>query len=178
MALGLSDSDLGISSGGVITIAQFVAVAWDGLTIPPDSLFMHENGQHNGLANAAALTDTGAFAGKDYTGFIVRNTSKATATVIETATITSNTDDVVSGALTNSADWDIGNYYEIIVAGLETGDKIWHLQTSDAGGAVSITVKGVPSITGASGTHVITYYLEDITDNSLSAIYTLTVTVA
>jgi len=177
MAVGLSDSDGGISSGGVITIAQFVAVAWDGLPIQRDSLFLHEFGRANsGTASATLIDTTASF--PDYTGFKLRNTSDGSSGVIgsNTSTVITIDGSGMTGGINNN--FDSGDNYEIIVNGLSVGDKIWYLQASDVGGVVSITVKGVPSITGASGTHVITYYLEDITDNSLSATYTLTVTVA
>lgn len=183
----LDQTDLWTVDGnGVITIdpsIDYVSVAWDGLTIPFDSMFMHENGQVDGATSTTVLADsTASFPASGYaTGFTARNTSKATAAVSETMAITSN--DTVSatgsGALSNSATWESGNYYEIIVAGLGTGDKIWYKQTSDQGGAVSISVKGVVSITGASGAHTFLYYLEDVDDGgSLSPLYTYTGMVA
>jgi hypothetical protein len=161
------------------------SAVWDGEVIPFDSLLMHEYGQHTGADAQATLTDSNASFGVDSynTGFTLRNTSKGIADqddswIAETAVITDTTDTTLVGVLTNSATWDKGNYYEVIVAGLEVGDIIHYESTTNLGGVVTISVKGVVSILGISGTHTFDYWLEDISDgNSLSPVYTYTAVV-
>jgi hypothetical protein len=153
----------------------FVSVAWDGLELRTDSILVHAHGQHNGLDNQSSLTDSTASFGVDTynSGFTLRNISKDA-----TADITDTTDTNLVGTLSGGADWDTGNYYQVVVAGLEAGDLIWYSNESNLGGVVNIDAAGVPSITGVNGTHIINYYLDDVSDpGNESPTYSLTVTV-
>ena len=131
---------------------------YDGLTIPPDSMLMYESGQHDGGDNQASLTDSGAsFPVDGYnTGFTLRNTSKRTSGIVETADITDGTATNLVGTLSNSADWDDDNYYEVIVSGMSSGDRIYH-DPQAVDGAFS-------------------YQLYDASDYTFSAVYEYTIT--
>ena len=188
MGIGLSQTDLGTYNSGIITIdllsdpgqgGPTTSVVYDGSPIPPDSILMYENGQHDGLDNQATLSDSSAnFPIDGYNaGFTIRNTSKGVPPVAAEADITDTTATTIVGILSGSADWDEFNYYEIVISDIVSGDSIEYEILSDLGGDVSINTKGVPSITGINGLHSFQWRLHDVSDNSDSAWYTLTIEV-
>ena len=187
MAIAIrSQVDAGVVDGnGVISIlaTQWDSAIYDGLTIPPDSILYYAGGQHDGATSTTVLSDsTAAFptAGSGYDNLIARNTSKATSTVIETMLITSNAATTATGsaALSNSTTWEAGNYYEIVM-NISASDVIEYQNVSAQGGAVTVSVKGVPSVTGTNEEHTFLARIVDVSDgNSVSATFTVTVTPA
>jgi hypothetical protein len=123
------------------------------------------------------MTDsTASFTPDEYnTGFTLRNTSDGSTGIITDGTTNAI---LCAGGMSggNNNNWDAGDYYEIVVT-MDADDQIVYETTTDVGGTVSLSVKGVPTITGASGTHVFSWYLIDATDSVKSATYTCTVTV-
>ena len=175
-----------VGANGVLQplpVAPISSVAYDGLIIPPSSLLFHFEGQHTGADNQSILLDsnrgistptfgtTGALS-----GLVVRNTSKATGSVVETAIITNSSNATITGVLSNGALWDTWDYYEV-VSNINVDDIIHYDNVSNLGGSVTVNEKGVPVIVGVSGDHSFNYFFEDISVPDTSPTYTLTVTV-
>lgn len=145
---------------------------YDGSLIPTDSILHINSGTHTGSDGAATLTDSS----KSYTvdalvGLRVRNTVTGA-----TGIITANTATTITATL-SSGTWSEGDTYYIEIA-LDSGDQMVYEKTTNLGGSVVLNSKGVPVITGITGTHTFDIKYRDATDNKASDIRTVTVTVS
>lgn len=152
----------------------FSSIVWDGLVIPPDSILFYESGQHDGLDGATNLTDTSlSLVSNSRLGFLLRNTSDNSSGVV-----TFNSPNQVQAPMVggNNNLWDIGHHYEIVI-NIEVPDTIEYETTTNLGGTVVMSAKGVPAITGSNGTHTFNFRIFDDSLSQLSATVLATVVV-
>ena len=177
MAVGASDSDIGEVSGNVITITELVwlSVVYSGDRIPADSLLYYAEGVHDGADAAAVLADsTAPFTTNQYVNFRLINRFDGSSTVI-TANTTNTATGVLSGGTDNA--WDMGDFYEVVLD-VATPDVIQYQNLTAQDGVVSVSVLGVPTVTGSNTTHTFLARIVDISDASaVSDNFTVTVDV-
>ncbi|KKM20830.1 hypothetical protein LCGC14_1641500, partial [marine sediment metagenome] len=148
-------------------------IAYDGSLIPTESVMNYGEGIHTGSDGAGTLTDSS----KNYTvdalvWLRVRNTVTG-----ETGIIEANTATTITAPLSSNGTWSTGDTYYIELAADINDQMVYELETN-LGGAVSLAPNGVPLITGVSGTHTFRIKFIDVTDNKVSSIKTVTVTVS
>lgn len=148
---------------------------YDGGTIPSDSVMFYDTGIDDTSAAAAFLTDSSAsWTINEWVGFRVVNVTDGSSGVITANTATTITA-TLSGGVGNN--WDSGDVYNIVIDAA-VNDQIVYEEATSLGGTVSaMSTKGVPTITGASGTHTFDVKYRDVTDSKVSSIVTVTVTV-
>jgi hypothetical protein len=154
--------------------SNFNSVVYDGLVIPPDSILFYESGQHEGPDGSTPLVDTSlTLVSNSRVGFKLRNTSDGSEGII-----TFNSPNNVTAPMLGGTDnlWDIGDYYEIVI-NIDNPDVIEYEDTTNLGGTVTMNAKGVPVITGSSGTHTFDFRIFDDSDQTLSDLVTATVVV-
>lgn len=178
MTIDVKDITMRATTGGVLTQIGSAdldqSVIYDGLTIPFDSILMFDHGQHTGPDASTNLVDsTESWATNENQGLILRNTSDRSQ-----GPVTSNTATEVfatmSGGFNN--DFDQYDHYELI-ADIAGSDIIEYDGTSNLSGSVSIDVKGVPVITGVSGTHTFNWRVYDVSTDTYTSTVLCTVTV-
>jgi len=116
------------------------------------------SGTHDGLANAAALTDTG----RDFiqmgvrVGDIVRNTTDGSEAVITDVAAT-----IITGTLSGGTedDWDVSDVYNIV-----------------DGASLDLIARGFELSIGSAGFNVITLFVNDLSSNESSASITVRIT--
>jgi hypothetical protein len=153
-----------------------LTVVYSGDVIPPGSLLFQDEGRASQIGSSTSLTDTSkTWVVNEFAGFRVKNTSD-----FSSALITSNTQNTLtfSGGLTGGRNNTVTqyNYYEI-VTDISANDEIHYSSTTSAGGTVTVSAKGVPSILGANGPHTLSYFFVDVSAAETSPTYSLTVTV-
>lgn len=167
----------GITIGNVFWDAPtgWEYAVYDGGVIPQDSVMMHSYGTDDTSSAAAFLTDTTAsWTIDDLIGLKVLNKTDGSEGTITDNTATTVTA-TLSGGLNNN--WDAGDIYEIVI-NLDTNDQIVYEEATSLGGTISaMSTKGVPTITGASGSHEFDVKYRDATDSKVSSTVTVTVTV-
>lgn len=167
----------GITIGNVFWDAPtgWEYAVYDGGTIPSDSVMFYDTGTDDTSAAAAFLTDSSAsWTIDEWVGFRVVNETDGSSGVITANTATTITA-TLSGGVGNN--WDSGDVYSIVIDAA-VNDQIVYETTTSLGGTVSaMSTKGVPTITGASGTHQFDVKYRDVTDSKVSSTVTVTVTV-
>lgn len=116
------------------------------------------SGTHDGLANAAALTDTG----RDFiqmgvrVGDIVRNTTDGSEAVITNVAAT-----IITGVLSGGTDddWDVSDVYNIV-----------------DGASLDLIARGFELSIGSAGFNVITLFVNDLSSNESSESITARIT--
>lgn len=153
------------NSTTVITATLTGAEVWD-----VDDVYIIEH--------TTLLTDnTKTWTPNEWVGFRLKiGTSNANTSI---GAIEGNTDETITvTSLVGDLDAvEPGQDYKITMA-VDVGDIIEYDALTNLGGAVSMSVLGVPSISGASGTHTFNARIIDVSDgNSVSADFLVTVTV-
>lgn len=156
--------------------APDTTVAWDGLTIPEDSLLYQDGGQATGGSATTGEDSTKTWVLNEFIDFKYRDTSDGSEGII-----TGNTTDgtaTFSGGLTggNNNTVSADHYWEIVVD-LDAGDEINFNLTTNLGGTVAVSAKGVPSVTGISGDHTIVYSFTDVSTAETSPNYNLVIAI-
>ena len=148
---------------------------YDGGVIPSNSIMFYETGAHNGAVNASALSVSGAsWTIDEWVGFLVKNTTDGSEAVITANTATTITATLAGGT---DNDWDVSDVYEIVLD-IDVNDQIIYDTVTDLSGTVAgMTTKGVPTISGSSGSHSFDVKYRDVTDSKVSATTTVTITV-
>lgn len=148
---------------------------YDGGAIPSGSVMYYETGIDDTSANAAFLTvSTASWSIDEWVGFKLINVTDGSEGVI-----TANTDTTITATLSGgtSNDWESGDVYEIVI-NADTNDQIVYQTTTSLSGTITaMSTKGVPTISGSSGTHNFSVKYRDATDSKVSSTVTVTVTV-
>lgn len=165
---------LSISGYSIVPSINKSSVVYDGLTIPPDSVLFFDKGQHNGANAVPTLVDsTKVWPTNEFTGFRLRNTSDGSETSLGSPIVSSTVTTVASTlAGGNDNNWDINDYYEIVL-NIDANDIIHFDARTDLGGIITMSTKGVPRIIGINAAHTFEVWIEDITDSSISNKYSV-----
>ena len=148
-------------------------VLFDGLTIPTDSILYQDGGQATTGSSTTCQDTTKTWVVNEFDGWLFRNTSDNSSALISSNTSNTLTFATLTGGNNNTVSAD--HYYEIVTP-IDASDEIHWSSISSLGGLVSMTVKGVPSITGANGDHIIAYNFVDVSVPDTSADYQVTIT--
>jgi len=110
----------------------------------------------------------------EWVDFRLVNSTDGSAGIITANTPTTLTVSSLTGGTQNV--FSIGDDYKI-VSPIDINDKIEFESTTNLNGTVAMSTKGVPSITGASGTHTFNFRLVDVSLGQTSAEVLFTVTI-
>ena len=147
-------------------------VPFDGLEINERSILYYESVIHTGSDNAAVLTDSNLSLGVNVrVDFRIINYNDGSSSVI-----TANTATTVTGVLTGGLDnnWDTDDSGAIVID-ISAGAQIRYQKFTDNNGRVTIDPNGIYEVDGVDGSHTFDVEIVDISDDTVSASFTMTV---
>jgi hypothetical protein len=152
----------------------FASILYSGNVIRAGSVLFYDSGEHTGANGSLTLIDnTKAWAIDENQGLIIKNISDKSQGLITTNTPQSIATSLAGGFGNN---FDTQDQYEII-ADISASDTIEYSVISNIGGVVSMSPEGIPTITGANGTHNFVYRIVDASTSLTTPDYLFTVTI-